>query len=357
MRRSLAQIAVLAAVVAACAPAAEAAPVPPPPGQIVASGIPFASNLTFDARGGMWVTSGAPFSQSGDGVWYVAHAGDRPRHVIRGTLTALGLTWFRGKLYVASTLSRVTGIIARYSGFDGRRFAHRRVIIPALSIGPHALGTIAPGPNGRLYLGAGAEQNTLAGGHETSGTVVSFKGDGSDLRIEARGLRGPFGLAFLPGTASLLVTDNGRDDLGVSRPPDELNLVRDVTHAAPDFGFPDCYDQGGRPCAATSRPLALLPAHAGVGGVAVTPDWGGAGLTAFVAENGSILPDTDAGREVRRIALRRRPGGGYDATGSVFATGFGEQDPLGTAIGPGGALYLTLWGTGSVVRFFPGYNP
>jgi glucose/arabinose dehydrogenase len=353
VRRRLAYIAVLAAVVACPAAAGAAAP----PGERVASGIPFASNVAFDGRGGMWVASGAPFSQEGDGVWYVSRAGARPRHVIRGTLTALGLTWFRGKLYVASTLSRVTGIVARYSGWNGRRFAHRRVIIPAISVGPHALGTIAPGPGGRLYLGAGAEQNALAGGHETSGTVVSFKGDGSDLRIEARGLRGPFGLAFIPGTASLLVTDNGRDDLGVSRPPDELNLVRDVTRAGPDFGFPDCYDQGGRACAGTSRPLALLPAHAGVGGVAVTPDWGGAGLTAFVAENGSILPGTDAGREVRRIALRRRPGGGYDAVDSVFATGFGEQDPLGVAIGPGGALYVTLWGSGSVVRFFPGFNP
>ena len=354
MRRSLAQIAVLAAV-AACAPAAGAAPALP--GQIVAAGIPYASYVTFDARGGMWVTSGAPFSQNGDGVWYVAHAGARPVHVIRGTLTALGLTWFRGRLYVASTLSRVTGIVARYSGFDGRRFAHRRVVIPAISIGRHGLGTIAPGPKGRLYLGVGAEQDRLAGGHETSGTVVSFKGDGSDLRIEAKGLRGPFGLAFVPGTASLLVTDNGRDDLGLHRPPDELDLVRDVTRAAPDFGFPDCYDQGGRACSGTAAPLALLPAHAGVGGVAVTGDWGGRGLTAFVAESGSVVGGVDAGREVRRIELRRRPGGGYDATGSVFATGFGEQDALGTAIGPGGALYVTLWGTGAVVRFFPGYHP
>ena len=30
---------------------------------------------------------------------------------------------------------------------------------------------------------------------------------------------------------------------------------------------------------------------------------------------------------------------------------------LGTAIGPGGALYVTLFGTGAVVRFFPGYRP
>ena len=153
------------------------------------------------------------------------------------------------------------------------------------------------------------------------------------------------------------MTDNGRDDLGARRPPDELNLVRDVTRAAPDFGFPDCYDQGGPACSGAAAPLALLPAHAGVGGVAVTRDWGGHGLTAFVAENGSIVPDVDTGHELRRIELRRRPGGGYDASASVFATGFAEQDPLGVAIGPGGALYVTLWATGAVVRFFPGYDP
>ena len=72
----------------------------------MASGIPYASNLTFDARGGMWVTSGAPFDQSGDGVWYVPARARKPVHVIRGTLGALGLTWFRGRLYVASTLER-----------------------------------------------------------------------------------------------------------------------------------------------------------------------------------------------------------------------------------------------------------
>ena len=78
VRRRLAQIAVLAAVSVAFAPAASALPAPPPPpGQIVATGIPYASNVTFDAHGGMWVTSGAPFAQPGDGVWYVAHFGAR----------------------------------------------------------------------------------------------------------------------------------------------------------------------------------------------------------------------------------------------------------------------------------------
>jgi glucose/arabinose dehydrogenase len=354
VRRALVHVAVLAAV-AVAVPAASAAP--PPPGQLVASGIPYATNITFDARGGIWVTSGAPFAQEGDGVWYVAHAGARPVHVIRGTHTALGLTWFRGRLYVSSALSQVTGVIRRYSGFDGRGFAHRRVVVPAISVGLHGLATIVPGPNGRLYVGVGAEHDASPGGHATSGTIVSFKGDGSDLRIEATGLRGPYGLAFVPSTASLLVTEDGRDDLGVRRPPDELNLVRDVTHAAPDFGFPACYGQGGRACAGTVAPLAALPAHAGVGGVAVTSDWGGRGLTAFVAENGAVVPGADTPPAVRRISLRRRPGGGYDATASPFATGFADQDPLGVAIGPGGALYLTLFRSGAVVRFFPGYSP
>ena len=192
----------------------------------------------------------------------------------------------------------------------------------------------------------------------TSGTVVSFKGDGSDLRIEAKGLRGPFGLAFIPGTASLLVTDNGRDDLGVHRPPDELNLVRDVTRAAPDFGFPDCYDQGGRACAATAAPLALLPAHAGVGGVAVTRDWGGRGLTAFVAENGSIVPGVDAGP--RGAAHRAAPAPGRrlrrDRLGLRHRVR--RAGPAGDRDRPGRARSTSRCSaTGAVVRFFPGYHP
>jgi glucose/arabinose dehydrogenase len=350
VRRCAVQLAAALGAVAMLAPATARAV---PPGQVVATAIPYATNIAFDRRGGMWVTSGAPFRQDGDGVWYVARPAAKPRHVIKGTLTALGLTWFRRRLYVTSQLSETTAIVARYTGFDGRRFAHRRVIIPSIPVRQHTLGTIVPGPNNRLYVGVGAERDDAVGGHATSGTIVSFKGDGSDLRIEARGLRGPYGLAFIPETASLLVTDNGRDGLGPKRPPDELSLVRDVTLAAPDFGFPECSDLGGSGCSGTVRPLVRLPPHAGVGGVAVTRDWGGQGLTAFVAENGSILPQIGTGQEVRRVSLRRRPGGGYDATATVLASGFGPQDPLGVALGPDGALYVTRFTTGGVVRFTP----
>ena len=321
------------------------------PGETVATGIPYATNVAFDAHGGMWVTSGAPFHEPGDGVWYVAAPGIRPVHVIRGTLLALGLTWDRGRLYVVSQLGARTGIVDRYRGFDGRRFATHRRVVASIPVYQHPLGTIVPGPGNRLYLGVGAEQDASPGGHVTSGTVVSFRGDGSDLRIEARGLRGPFGLAFIPGTASLLVADNGRDDLGPRRPPDELNLIRDVTRGAVDFGFPGCNDAGNSVCASTVRPLSLLRPHSAPGGVAVARNWRGGGLTAFVAENGAVYPGVDAGRRITQVQLTRRPGGGYDTHKSVLASGFADQDPLGLAIGPDGALYVTLFRTGGVVRF------
>jgi hypothetical protein len=121
IRRALA----VAVVLAVAAAAVLVATAPATPGQLDAAGILYATNVAVDARGGMWVTSGAPFHEAGDGVWYVPRAGARPIHVIRDTLTALGLTWFRGRLYVVSQRGARTVVVARYSGFDGRRTLFR----------------------------------------------------------------------------------------------------------------------------------------------------------------------------------------------------------------------------------------
>jgi len=56
--------------------------------------------------------------------------------------------------------------------------------------------------------------------------VVSFLPDGSDLRVEAGGIRAPVGLAYYPGTNDLFVTMNQRDDLGAQTPGDWLAVVR-----------------------------------------------------------------------------------------------------------------------------------
>ena len=53
-----------------------------------------------------------------------------------------------------------------------------------------------------------------------SATILSLRPDGSDLRVYARGLRNPYGLAFQPGTGRLFASVNGRDELGTPRDPE-----------------------------------------------------------------------------------------------------------------------------------------
>src|SRR4051794_38739297 len=65
---------------------------------VVARGIPSPTNIAFDGRGQMWITSGAGGPRATDGVWLVPRNG-APRHVASGLNTALGLVWSRRVLY------------------------------------------------------------------------------------------------------------------------------------------------------------------------------------------------------------------------------------------------------------------
>lgn len=297
---------------------------------VVARGIPFPTNMVFDHHGRIWVTSGAGGPRASDGVWYVPRHG-RPRHVASGLTTALGLRWARGGLYVAHITTPSNGRVTVLSGFDGRRFRRRGVALDGLAVGRHTMDSIVRGPNGRLYVGVGSEQDNRG----RAGRVMSFRPGGHVARLEATGLRNPYGLAF--AGRRLVLTDNGRDDLGPSRPPEELDAF-DPSGAVADFGFPGCYGQGGRACAGTRRPVARFPAHASADGLAID------GNRAYVAENGSTYLDKPTGSDVRRVEL---------ATGrsSILWRSPVPHDPLGLTIGPGGDLYVTLFVSGRVIRF------
>jgi glucose/arabinose dehydrogenase len=239
-----------------------------------------------------------------------------------------------------------TGRVTAFSRFNGRRFKRRRTVVKGIPTGLHRLGNIVPGPGGRLYMGVGSGGDTYAGSRY-GGTVVSFKPSGRGLRIEARGLRNPFGLAFAPDGATLLVSDNGRDDLGNDRPPEELNRFV-VTGPAPHFGFPRCWGESGGRCRGTRPPMAELAPHSAVGGVAAVERFGRFGPSVFVAEHGSTIASPPTGGVVQRVPLRS--GSSDDVP---FARGLRRQDPLGLALGPGGALYVTLHASGRLVRFMP----
>ena len=308
----------------------------------VVRNVPWPTNITFDPAGGVWMTSSSGGPLASDGVWYARRGSHTAVHVAGGYHSALGLRWIGGSLYVAHAVGPSTGRVSQLSGFNGHRFTHARTAVSHLKIGRHQVDTIVPGPDGRIYVGVGSVEDNRG----TPGRIVSFRPGGAGLRLEATGLRNPYGLAFVPGTSRLLVTDNGRDDLGLNRPPEELDAF-DVNAGLPDFGFPGCYDQGGAACRGKVGPIATFAAHASSDGLAITRRWGRRGLTAFVAENGSSFANA-TGSDVRIVRLGR---GGRTASQRLFASGFTTHDPLGAAIGPDGALYVTLFRSGGVVRF------
>ena len=184
-----------------------------------------------------------------------------------------------------------------------------------------------------------------------AGTVVSFRPSGRGLRVEARGLRNPYGLAVAQGGRRLLVSEHGRDDLGLHSPPDELNVV-DPRGRARSYGFPDCWGQGGAPCRGTVSALARLAPHSAPGAVVVARRFGRWGPSAFVTRFGSTFRENPTGGDVVRVPLDRL-GRRRSAPVRRFATGFGHQEPLGAALGPGGALYVSLWQSGRIVRLVP----
>jgi glucose/arabinose dehydrogenase len=296
----------------------------------VVAEVPFPTNLAFDGQGRLWVTSGSRGKQPSDGVWYVPRGG-KARHVAKDLTAALGLTWAGNGLYVSHVTSASNGRVTELSGFTGSTFRRQSTAIDGIPVGQHTMGSIVQGDDGRLFVRAGA---TSESGKPT-GRVLSFAPGDHTAVVEATGLNSVIGLAF--ADRRLLMTDAGRDDLGPSRPREELNAF-DPAGPVVDFGFPACYGQGGQACAGTREPLASLPPHAASAGIGVAGDF------AYVAQNGSAFEENPTGSDVVRVNLRT---GDHD----VFWRSPVKHDPLGAAIGPDGDLYVTLYVSGKVVRF------
>ena len=297
---------------------------------VYARGLKLMSAFAFDSRGRLWVTTSGATTHGTDGLYLVARAGARPTRLTEAFRGPLGLVWIRGKLYVSS-LGRVSAL----AGFEGTHFASRTTVL----IGPRGGGennNLVESPAGRIVMGVSASCDHCTPASKWSGSIVEFKTDGTDLRAVAERVRAPYGLAYYPGTDHLLATLNQRDDLGAKTPGDWLALVRD----GDDFGFPQCYGQGGAACDGVPQPLAVLDMHAAAGGLAIVRhELGGAlGPAALVAEwaEGKVL----------RVPLAAQ---GERAGAAVpFLTGL--VHPLPVAVAPGGVVLVGDWTTGVVYR-------
>jgi glucose/arabinose dehydrogenase len=290
--------------------------------ELYATGLERPTALAFGPDGLLYATQ-----ESGEIVG-VGRGSSAPRVLARGFATPLGLTWVGSTLYVSAQ-----GYVSRLT-VRGRRVVSRRKIVRGLPFGRHQQDTIVFGPDGRLYLGSGTTCDVCREKDRRSGAILSFRPDGSDLRVVARGLRNPFGLAFRGDT--LYASDNARDDLGETEPAETVVVIKPGAH----YGWPDCWAswrlrklQGK--CRGVTPPLAYLEPHSSANSLAL---WRGA---LFVAEWGQYLSER-WGRKLVRVDLA-------SGRSSTFADGF--DHPLGLAVEPrAGGLLVGDWGRGLVYR-------
>jgi len=248
-----------------------------------------------------------------------------PRTYANGFTVPLGLAWAGDRLYVSAQ-----GALYKLKGHDPVP------VVKNLPFGLHQQDNVVVAPNGRLYFGSGSTCNACVEKNQRSAAVLSVKPSGRGLRVEASGVRNPYGLAFRPGTSQLFVSVNGRDDLGNDEPAESVLVLQ----RGADYGWPGCWpDWGtrtlaGPDCAGVAKPLAYLEPHSSADGMAF---WRG-GL--FVAEWGQYYSDAH-GRRVVRV----NPDTGKARS---FATGF--EHPLALTVDSYGALLVADFGRGIVYR-------
>jgi glucose/arabinose dehydrogenase len=324
--------AALAAVAAAALPAAPQIHVPAGfQAQVYARGLVHPTALAFGPDGSLYATEDT-------GRVIAVRRGGRPRLVAERLPTPLGLAWLGRDLFV-SAQGRL--VLIR---FRGSRVVGRRSIVEHLPFGEHQQDNVVVGRDGRLYLGSGSTCDACRERNPRSATVLSVKPSGSDLRVVARGLRNPFGLAVQPTTGRIFVSVNGRDKLGRDEPAESVVELR----SGRNYGWPACWPSWTRlrlagACRGITAPVAYLEPHSSADGMtfATATTFGGryAGQL-FVAEWGQY-DSTRAGRKLVRVRLGQ-------PRAQVFATGF--DHPLAVIRDPTGGLLVSDWGRGVIYR-------
>jgi glucose/arabinose dehydrogenase len=294
-----------------------------PPGyrvEVFASGLTRPTAMAFGPGGKLYVAQ-----ESGE-VVRIRRGSRRAEVVLSGFRTPLGLAWLGRNLFVSAQ-----GALWRIS--RGRR----RAIVANLPHGRHQQDNVVV-HRGRLYFGSGSTCDVCAERSRLSAAVLSVRPDGRGLRVVARGLRNPYGLAVDPATNRIYASVNERDHLGDREPAEMVVEIRQGRN----FGWPRCWPSyrqkrlRGR-CSGVTPPVAYLEPHSAPGGLAFWDD------ALFVAEWGEYLKRRH-GRKLTRVILRA----GRPAAVSTFATGF--EHPLAVAPDRGSGLLVADHGRGVVYR-------
>ncbi len=205
--------------------------------------------------------------------------------------------------------------------------------------GNHHWKYLAIGPDEKLYMPIGADCNVCDEDRDNAAGIFRMNLDGTNFEQVAKGVRNTVGMAFHPLTGELWFTDNGRDELGDTKPGDELNVL---TSPIQDYGFPYCFAAdvidptfgNGFSCNETqfTKPAVVLGAHVAALGMTFYT-----GKTfpvsyrnsAFIAEHGSwnsskkvgyrlmIVQETTTSTGTKKLGYRPFVSGFVDAAGKT----------------------------------------
>jgi len=226
---------------------------------------------------------------------------DSVKTILSGLNSPHGITFLEDNLYVAETDRVVKYEYDQESYLTGRQ----ETLFTLPGGGRHFSRTIRI-IGGKLYTSVGSSCDTCREGDEKRAALLVSDLDGKNLRVFAKGLRNT--VFFTQGEGGAIWgTDMGRDFLGDSLPPEDINIIED----GKDYGWPFCYgdkirDSKFEPgqnldyCSGTTPPVFSLPAH-------VAP----LGLTfmegdLLVSLHGSWNSSTPVGYKVVRLNVEGR---------------------------------------------------
>lgn len=283
---------------------------------------------------------------------------DEVREVASGLDQPHSLAYHDGSWYIGLP----TGVVRlRDDDGDGVAEATKIVIGDLPSDGSHTTRTVAFLRDGRMVASVGSSCNVCQEEDPRRATILVYDdASGANGRILATGLRNAVGLAVEPETGELWATNNGRDMMGDDLPPETVYIIRDGAN----YGWPACHagnvpdPEFGGPgaCKGVEPPVVEMQAH--MAPLALGFYTGDAFPEAyhgdlFIALHGSWNRSEPVGYKVMRVPIED---GAVVGEAEDFATGWLRNGaelsgrPVGLAVGPDGALYVSDDRAGFIYR-------